>query len=88
MPPDVGVIGWYKPTAQGRNGFSDITSGRVQLNFRWIDQSTSPEPSQWTNVAHISRDAGSQSEGGVLRENLYNDVIINAAQHPLFTETR
>ena len=25
------------------------------------------------------RDAGSQSEGGLLRESLYNDVIINAA---------
>ena len=34
------------------------------------------------------RDAGSQSEWGVLRESLYNDVIINAAQHPMFTETR
>jgi hypothetical protein len=34
------------------------------------------------------RDAGSQSEWGVLRESLFNDVIINAAQHPMFTETR
>jgi hypothetical protein len=35
-----------------------------------------------------NRDAGSQSEGGRCRESLYNDAIINAAQHPLFTETR
>ena len=32
------------------------------------------------------RDAGSQSEGGVLRESIYNDVIINAAQHLLFRD--
>ena len=40
------------------------------------------------NIGGNTRDAGSQSEWGVLRESLYNDVIINAAQHPLFTETR
>ena len=42
MPPGVGVISWLTSSfAQGRNDIhSDITSGRVHLDVRWIDQST------------------------------------------------
>ena len=37
-------------------------------------------------IEHSDRDAGSQSEWGVLRESLYDDVIINAAQHPFYRD--
>ncbi len=37
-----------------------------------------------SNVLTYDRDAGSQSELGVLRESLYNDAILNAAQRSWF----
>lgn len=36
-------------------------------------------------IEAVVRDAGSQFELGLLRESIYNDVIINDAQHSWFT---
>ena len=56
---------------------------KTQASCQWVIKSAHSRE-KWI----AGRDAGSQSAWGVLRESLYNDVIINAAQPPMFTETR
>ena len=45
IPPGVSVISRYKPFRKSAS--CDITSGRVHLDVRWIDQSTSPLSGPW-----------------------------------------